>query len=180
MVKKSSPCDPPEPTLLACAHSIIEGVPRLSRLMRKDLRIHSAGMFTEPQFRVMAQLYREGQQCLSDLAEYLGVSLPTMSKLVQGLESRGLVARTRDERDRRRIVLGLTDVGVSEYESLLRCTEAHLVDWIRDFTPEQSRQVIESFAWLREAFCRVELPESYEDEAYTKLLPSDEGGEDGQ
>ena len=27
-----------EPTLLDCAHSIIEIVPRLSRLMRKDLR----------------------------------------------------------------------------------------------------------------------------------------------
>ncbi len=166
-----NPQDSSEATLLACAHSIIEGIPRLSRLMRQDLRIHSAGMFTEPQFRVMARLYREGRQCLSGLAEYLGVSLPTMSKLVQGLESRGLVARTRDERDRRRIALELTEVGIKEYESLLRRTENHLVDWIREFSPERCRQVIESFAWLQEAFARVELPGSYEDDPQTTLLP---------
>ncbi len=143
--------------LLACAHIIIETVPRLSRMMRKDLRLHSAGLFTEPQFRVMATLFRERTQCLSDLAELQGVSLPTMSKLVQGLETRGLVAREQDSHDRRRIVLALTPVGRSEYEALLRHTEEHMVDWIQDLTPAQCQEVIQVFIMLDDLFANVEL-----------------------
>ncbi len=105
-------------TPLDCAHAIIRIVPRLSRVLRKDLRKHSAGVFTEPQFRVMARL-REGGQSLSDLAQSQGVSLPTMSKLTQGMEARGLIFRGRDDSDKRKIVLELTDEGRRIYESLL-------------------------------------------------------------
>lgn len=146
-----------EPQLLECAHAIIEIVPRLSRIMRKDLRIHSAGLFTEPQFRVMAHLFREGERCLSDLATYLGVSLPTMSKLVQGLEARGLVARTEDSVDRRRIVLALTEQGRQEYAAMLRRTEEHLVDWIHDLSVAQCAEIIRAFNTLDELLSGLEF-----------------------
>ncbi|MDX9954778.1 MAG: MarR family winged helix-turn-helix transcriptional regulator [Anaerolineae bacterium] len=153
------------PTLLDCAHSIIAVVPRLSRLMRKDLRLHSEGLFTEPQFRVMARLYREGPQCLSALADLQGVSLPTMSKLVQGLEARALVERERDEVDHRRIVLALTPVGRSAYEDLLHCTEQHIVDWISTMTPEDRSQVIHALEQLDRLFSQVTLTSACEAEA---------------
>ncbi len=149
--------------LLECAHSIIEVTPRLSRLMRKDLRIHSAGLFTEPQFRVMARLYREGGQCLSGLAESQGVSLPTMSKLIQGIESRDLVARTRDTEDRRRVLLVLTETGRAEYEGILRHTEAHIVHWIKSMEMEQCKEVIRAFNLLDSLFSQVDLDAFYED-----------------
>ncbi|MBN1260804.1 MAG: MarR family transcriptional regulator [Anaerolineae bacterium] len=149
-------------TLLACAHALIEVTPQLVRLMRRDLRIHSAGMFTEPQFRVMAYLFREGSQCLSTLAEYQGVSLPTMSKLIQGLESRGLVSRDRDPTDRRRVILALTIAGRAAYESLLRRTENHIVDWIRSLSYQEQVRVIETFTQLDELFMKVNLDTFYE------------------
>jgi MarR family transcriptional regulator for hemolysin len=152
-----------EPLPLACAHSIIDAVPRLARLMRQDLRLHSAGLFTEAQFRVMAHLFREGARCISDLAEHMGVSLPTISKLVQGLGSRGLVARSRDPEDRRRVLLALTPAGVTAYEGLLRRTEDHIVDWIAPLSAAEQRQVIASFTRLVEAFDEVCLPETYDD-----------------
>ncbi len=145
------------PTLLDCAHSIIAVVPRLSRLMRKDLRLHSEGLFTEPQFRVMARLFREGPQCLSALADLQGVSLPTMSKLVQGLEMRALVVRERDEADRRRIMLALTDAGRTAYEDLLHCTEQHIVDWIGALADEERTQVIRVLERLDGLFSQVAL-----------------------
>ena len=146
--------------LIEAAHALIEGVPRLARLMRKDLRMHSSGLFTEPQFRVMAVLYREGAHCLSSLAEYQGVSLPTMSKLVQGLEARELVGRRRDPRDRRRVMLELTPAGESAYEALLRRTESHIVDWIRPLSGEQCEDIVRVFDLLVRRFEEVDL-ESY-------------------
>lgn len=146
-----------QPTLLDCAHSIIAVVPRLSRIMRRDLRLHSEGLFTEPQFRVMARLFREGPQCLSALADLQGVSLPTMSKLVQGLEMRGLVVRDRDEVDHRRIILALTDAGRTAYEDLLHCTESHIVDWISALGAEERTHVIRVLEQLDELFSAVVL-----------------------
>jgi DNA-binding MarR family transcriptional regulator len=154
-----------EPSLVMCAHSIIDTVPRLSRLMRKDLRLHSAGLFTEPQFRVMARLFREGAQTISDLAGFMGVSLPTMSRLIQGLGSRGLVVGERDSEDHRCVFLVLTEQGIRDYASVLQRTENHMVDWIGDLTAEQRVQIIESFALLDEMFAKVELPASYGDAA---------------
>jgi len=154
-----------ETALMECAHVIIDVVPRLSRLMRKDLRIHSAGTFTEPQFRVMAHLFREGERCLSDLADFLGVSLPTMSKLVQGLENRGLVGRAQNSEDRRRIVLTLTEPGRQEYDAMLTRTASHMVDWIGSTSEAQRDEIMHSLRLLDELFSQVELPATVEDES---------------
>jgi DNA-binding MarR family transcriptional regulator len=159
---KRGDMDKGTPTLLDAAHALIEGVPRLGRLMRQDLRRHSAGLFTEPQFRVMAVLYREGGQCLSGLADYQGVSLPTMSKLIQGLEARDLISRERDQEDRRRVLLSLTPEGVEAYEALLRRTETHIVDWISEMTPEQRGELVRSFDTVMDMFEQVDLDSFYE------------------
>lgn len=143
-------------TPLDCAHAIIRIVPRLSRVLRKDLRLHSAGVFTEPQFRVMARLYREGGQSLSALAQSQGVSLPTMSKLTQGMEARGLIFRERDDSDKRKIVLQLTDEGRRIYESLLEHTERHVVDWITGLDAETYATIIAGLQALNEAFEKIE------------------------
>jgi DNA-binding MarR family transcriptional regulator len=152
------------PTPIDCAHAIIEITPRLVRLLRQDLRRHSAGLFTEPQFRVMAYLFREGPQCLSALADYQGVSLPTMSKLIQGLESRDLVSRQRDPEDRRRVMLDLTDEGEVAYEGLLRHTENHIVDWISEADAEQRREIVGAFESLDEMFSQIDLDDYYPEE----------------
>ncbi len=143
-------------TPLDCAHAIIRIVPRLSRVLRKDLRRHSAGVFTEPQFRVMARLYREGGQSLSDLAQSQGVSLPTMSKLTQGMEARGLIFRERDDTDKRKIVLQLTEEGRRIYESLLEHTEQHIVEWIQGLDATTCHKIIESLQSLNAAFEKIE------------------------
>ncbi len=141
---------------IECAHAIIRIVPRLSRVLRKDLRRHSAGVFTEPQFRVMARLYREGGQSLSDLAQSQGVSLPTMSKLTQGMEARGLIFREQDSNDKRKIVLQLTEEGRHIYESLLAHTEKHIVEWIEGLDTETYRTIIAALQVLNSAFEKVE------------------------
>ncbi|MEA3309328.1 MAG: MarR family winged helix-turn-helix transcriptional regulator [Chloroflexota bacterium] len=150
-----------EGTLLDTAHALIEGVPRMARLMRQDLRKHSDGLFTEPQFRVMALLYRDGPHCFSRLAAHQGVSLPTISKLVQGLEERGLIMRERDSADRRRVLLRLTVTGKVAYETLLRCTESHIVNWISDLSVEECAEVTHAFNLITARFREVCLAEFY-------------------
>ena len=63
-----------------------------------------------PQYRVLAFLY-EGEAAPSDLAGRLSVSRPSITALMDGLITRGLVVRRPDTDDGRRVHHHLTDDG---------------------------------------------------------------------
>jgi DNA-binding MarR family transcriptional regulator len=64
---------------------------------------------------------------VSELAERIGLSLPTTSQLVGDLSRAGLVERTEDEDDRRRTIVRLHD----DYRELFRTMLAAQLDPIR-------------------------------------------------
>jgi DNA-binding MarR family transcriptional regulator len=64
------------------------------------------------QIKVLCALDMDGEErSVKALAESLGVSLPTMSRAVDGLFERGFVRREEDTADRRMKRVGLTDSG---------------------------------------------------------------------
>jgi DNA-binding MarR family transcriptional regulator len=60
---------------------------------------------------VLHHLSDGGPLTLGELATHLGVSKATATELVTRVEERGLVDRMRDERDRRRVYVWLTEHG---------------------------------------------------------------------
>jgi DNA-binding MarR family transcriptional regulator len=70
---------------------------------------HSAEL-TLAQVRVMRRLARNPQS-LSQLGAELALAPPSMTRLVDRLETRGLITRERDETDRRKVVAALTEEG---------------------------------------------------------------------
>jgi DNA-binding MarR family transcriptional regulator len=64
------------------------------------------------QIKALCALDADGEErSLKALAESLGLSLPAMSRAVDGLFERGLVRREEDAADRRMKRVGLTDAG---------------------------------------------------------------------
>jgi DNA-binding MarR family transcriptional regulator len=64
------------------------------------------------QIKALCALETEGEErSVKALAEALGVSLPAMSRAVDGLFERGLVGREEDQADRRMKRVRLTDAG---------------------------------------------------------------------
>ena len=59
----------------------------------------------------LSTLAQSGPRRITDLAAVEGVSQPSMTVLVTGLERAGLVARRADSADRRAVRVGLTDEG---------------------------------------------------------------------
>lgn len=59
----------------------------------------------------LSTLARSGPRRITDLAAIEGVSQPSMTVLVTGLERAGLVARQADRADRRAVRVALTDEG---------------------------------------------------------------------
>lgn len=83
---------------------------------------------TFPQWRVVVILGAapEGVR-MSDVARQVGVTLPATSRQLRRLERRGLVAVTRDERDRRTAIARLTAEGERARASIIAHRKALIV-----------------------------------------------------
>jgi len=66
---------------------------------------------TFPQFLVMLALYEDAPRSVGDLGLVLGMETGTLTPLLKRLEAAGLVTRTRDSADERRVLIDLTDAG---------------------------------------------------------------------
>jgi DNA-binding MarR family transcriptional regulator len=94
-----------------CAARLIDAVPLVMRTIRTEMRKHRPHDLSLPGFRVLMFLRRKSGASLSDVAEHIGLTLPTMSKLVDGLVRKGLVVRENSTEDRRRVTLELSAHG---------------------------------------------------------------------
>ena len=89
-----------------------------------------------PQYRILMFL-AEGAVAASALADNLAVSRPSVTAVVDGLVSRGLVERRHDEGDRRRVGHTLTSEGRRVLEQADAAVDARLAEISRFLTDEQ-------------------------------------------
>jgi DNA-binding MarR family transcriptional regulator len=82
---------------------------RTHRVLMDDL--HCCGGLTIVQCHPLLEIAELGQTSLSDLSSRLKLDRSTLSRTVEGLVRQGLVDRRPDSRDRRFVVLSLTDEG---------------------------------------------------------------------
>jgi DNA-binding MarR family transcriptional regulator len=76
---------------------------------------------TVPQFYLLKLIALHGQYQVGEVAEFLGISSPAVSKNIDKLEGLGLVARSPSQGDRRVTLLSASNAGralVRRYESL--------------------------------------------------------------
>src|SRR4051812_19119052 len=66
---------------------------------------------TYPQFLVMLALYEDSPRSVGDIGLELGMDDGTLTPLLKRLETAGLVTRTRDSADERRVLIDLTEAG---------------------------------------------------------------------
>jgi len=63
------------------------------------------------QFLVMLALYEGTPRTVGEVGQELGMDNGTLTPLLKRLESAGLVTRTRDQQDERRVLIDLTEAG---------------------------------------------------------------------
>src|SRR5690349_8045502 len=113
-------------TAAACAHEVLEVVPLVMRTIRTDMRRYRGRELAVPHFRVLAFLSANPGASLSDVAEHMGLRLPTLSTLVAGLVDRKLVVRKASATDRRRIALALSPRGQTTLDRARQATMEQL------------------------------------------------------
>lgn len=133
------------------AAQVMDTVPLVMRIIRAEMRSHRTPDLTVPQFRALLYVSRREQVSLSDVADHLGLTLPSVSKLVDKLVERGLMFRTNAADDRRRMILTLTPAGQAARESAAQATQARLIEQLNTLSPEECAVVSEAMRLLRRA-----------------------------
>jgi len=109
-----------------CAHQVLDVVPLAMHIIRKKLREHGAQLLSVPQFRTLLFISRNEGVSLSEVADHIGLTLPSMSALIDGLVTRDFVIRTTHRDDRRRVDLALTERGEATLRSAMNATQDYL------------------------------------------------------
>jgi len=134
------------------AQQVLEAVPSVMRTIRAQLRTHRRADISVPQFRAMGYIDGNDGASLSDLASHIGLTLPSMSKLIDGLVARKLVTRTAHSRDRRRICLSLTPLGREELRAAHRFTEKFLADCMSGLPDDDVKSISRAMQILKGLF----------------------------
>ena len=135
-----------------CAREVVEVVPLIMRALVGEMRRHDATDLSVPQFATLAFLSRNEGACLSDAAEHFGLRLPSMSKMIDGLVSRGLVLRRTNPADRRRVTLTLSERGGDALRVAREATRVFLAERLSGLTELQLAAVVQTMAILRPLF----------------------------
>ena len=119
-----------------CAELLLETTPVVMRRIRAEMRLRTLPGLSLPQFRALDYLSHHPQVSLNVVAEHLGLTPPTASKLIQKLVSNKVVVR-RVASDRRRVSLSLTQSGIAALSSARSETREQLADSLKSLSPHE-------------------------------------------
>ena len=108
------------------------------------------GTVSLPQCVALGTLF-EGPHTNAELAEALGVTRGAITRLLDGMDARGWIARHPDAGDRRRVAVSLTRTGRAEAKRLSGLFEASVEGLLAEVPARERPGVERSVRLLREA-----------------------------
>ncbi|QGK69187.1 MarR family transcriptional regulator [Allosaccharopolyspora coralli] len=99
--------------------------------------VHRPAGWSWSAFRLVFTLWASGPQESSRAAELTGMSRAAVSSLSKTLSASGLVRSTPADRDRRAVVLSLTDEGTERLESTFQAHNAREAEWAGLLTADE-------------------------------------------
>ena len=139
------------PAVSDTADAVLDVVPPVVWFIRRQMRCHRKDL-SLPQFRVLACVDHEPRVSLSTVADFLGASLPTASRIVSGLVNKGLIERAGRDEDRRQLSLQLTDDGRSLMRRARKGAGEQMEKELHDLTAAQRQSVTVAMFILRGIF----------------------------
>lgn len=115
---------------------------RYQRTIRHAIELaEGPSRLTMPQLRCL-QMIARGSTLTTHLARAMGVAVPTMTSMIDGLSERGLVTRQPDATDRRQVRIAMTEAGdamLARYQAIMH---ARLHALLAHLTAAQKRRLL--------------------------------------
>ncbi len=134
------------------ATEILETIPPVMRFIRTQMRHHRGSDLSVPQFRTLVFLDRNPGVSLSALAEFIGLSLPATSRLVEGLVRKALITRQIPAGNRRLVALSISARGRRTISSARSATVKRLAEVLVGLNDEERAAVQCALGALRREF----------------------------
>ena len=122
------------------------------RILRTKFREMGAGSMSMVQFRTLTFVNTNQGASLSETATAIGLSMPSMSKLVDALVNMNLINREMHGGDRRRICLSLTERGKSELDEAYRYTQTYFTQKFSELTENERGQIKSAMNVMKKLF----------------------------
>jgi DNA-binding MarR family transcriptional regulator len=139
------------------AYEVLEVVPLVMRTVRTQMRSSRSFNLSVPQFRTLGFVHRHPGTSLSDVAEHVGLTLPSMCKLIDGLVERKLIARRSHPSDRRRITLDLTSKGGALLQLARESTQESLAERLSVLHEDDRVAIVHAMQILHQLFAHTDL-----------------------
>ena len=136
----------------ACANSLMDTTPQILQSIRVEMRRGRGADLSIPQFRTLRFVQQNPDSSLSDLADHLGLTLPSASKLVDGLVKQKLVTRHESTADRRKLTLMLTQTGTSLVDSARASARLHPAEKLRHLSDDDLERISQAMQILHPIF----------------------------
>ena len=135
-----------------CAHELMDTAPKIVQSIRVEMRRGRGADLSIPQFRTLRFVQRNPDSSLSDLADHLGLTLPSVSKLVDGLVKQELISRRESTTDRRRLTLVLKQNGESIVNSARASAQANLAKILSCLSGDELNTIHQAMELLHPLF----------------------------
>jgi len=135
-----------------CAQELMDTAPQIVQAIRMEMRRGRASNISIPQFRTLRFIQRNPDSSLSHLAEHLGLTLPSVSKLVDGLVKQKLVTRKESTADRRKLTLILTQAGAAIVDSARAGARANLAKKLTALSNAELQTISQALQLLHPIF----------------------------
>ena len=121
----------------------------LGRLVRRLREVYDTSALTPSQMSVLTRLDKDGPASGSDLATAEGVRPQSVATILAALAGQGLVHRTPDPHDGRRLVVRLTPAGRERAQGVRQVREEWLARAFQDrFTDDERATVRDALLLL--------------------------------
>jgi MarR family transcriptional regulator for hemolysin len=134
------------------ASELLEVVPAVMKEIRSEMRSQRSPDLTVPQFRALAFIDRNKGASLSAVADHMGLTLPSTSRLVDVLITRRLLTREDNPADRRRVKLGVTSRGLTILGNSRRGTLDYLAKKLSGASAPDRKVIVEGMTAIRRVF----------------------------
>lgn len=149
----SNTCKENDDPYLCCVDQVGDMVKRLVRsfqLIERD-QIKPLG-FTMTQCYCLLELLKHEGLTMQDLSERMNLNTSTMTRIVDKLVRDNYIQRTRNEKDRRVVIVSLTDSGLESAQKAQKTINAYYEDITRHLPKNRIEEVLQSVSLLLDAF----------------------------
>lgn len=133
----------------------------LAEVARLQVRLYNERFRTtglnQSQVAALTHLDRVEQLSQTDLAERLGMRKAATGTLIEGLEGKGLVERTRSREDRRLQLVSITEFGLQVVDEIDVMAEELGIEYRRGISRQERAQLVSILQRLRQNLRRMDL-----------------------